>query len=275
MIGLALALLMVEEKQPDSKLRIASISLFFLLYLATALLFYFTLTAVGEKFVYGMQGRYFIPILPLLLLPLTSLVKIKFLKPRPFMVAVFSAGASIVYIIGLYLSFHVICGTAYYNKGLCYQPFYKNYAPLLRSSPPIDSNTTLMQEFVPVCDGMTEVRVRVNSKGNNGNGAVEFTIQDVEESYAIAQSSTQNDKIPNDDWYSINFPPEWESANKLYTITIQGTSRANDGPLLAYSVRPEYPLGILFENGEPLEDDIIFQYGCIAGMKKILNVPKP
>lgn len=267
MLSLILTLL-IPDREFDRKVRIALIIFFFLLYIATAMIFYFTITAVGEKFVYGVQGRYFVPIVPLLFLPLAQLIKRKPFKAIPLFAALFSVGSLITYVLGLYFSFHVVCGTAYYNVGLCYQPFYKNFAPLLRSSPPVVSDTIFVQEFEPVCNGMTQVRVRINSQGNNKEGFVDFTIKDVASNTILIQSKAANTSLPYDDWYPINFSPDWESGNKKYTLTIRGDSQTNDGPLLAYSIKPEYPLGYLFENGILLDDDIIFQYGCLLGLER-------
>jgi hypothetical protein len=43
------------------------------------------------------------------------------------------------------------------------------------------------------------------------------------------------------------------------------------GVSISYSFRPEYPSGKLFENNEPVGHDIIFQYGCLTGLRKIVQ----
>ena len=47
------------------------------------------------------------------------------------------------------------------------------------------------------------------------------------------------------------------------------------GPRFAYSLKPEYPAGKLFENEQALEKDLIFQTGCIAGLGKLLQPNTP
>jgi len=37
-----------------------------------------------------------------------------------------------------------------------------------------------------------------------------------------------------------------------------------------YSLKPEYLKGKLSENGKPVSQDILFQYGCLAGLQKAL-----
>jgi hypothetical protein len=38
---------------------------------------------------------------------------------------------------------------------------------------------------------------------------------------------------------------------------------------LFFTPQPEFDLGILYENGERLEEDMVLQYGCITGLRKI------
>jgi uncharacterized membrane protein len=267
-VAVVLALFTQESSQPNRRTRASLFIVFMLCYFFTLLSLYLTFTSVGETFVYGVQGRYFIPIVPLLLLAVHGFPSLGRFQSGKFAVGLFSLVAVLAYSGGLILTYHVDCGSAYYKFGVCYQPFYKNLSPLLRSSPPVSSEVTLVQEFVPVCGGVTEMRVRVNAPGNDPQGALEFTLMDVGSGSTLTQTTVRNAELPLDDWYSILFPPDWESGGKRFALTVSGTSPTGTGPLLAYSVRPEYPFGELLENGAALEDDIIFQYGCLLGLEK-------
>ncbi|MFZ5885553.1 MAG: DUF2142 domain-containing protein [Chloroflexota bacterium] len=267
-VTIVLALWRRDDPQPSRRTRVSLFLVFLLCYFFTLLSLYLTFTAVAETFVYGVQGRYFIPIMPLLLLSIHGLPFLSGFQPGKFAIGLFSLVAVLVYSGGLILTYHVDCGASYYKLGICYQPFYKNFSPLLRSSPPISSDLSLIQEFVPVCSGLTDVRIRVNDPGNDLQGALELTLVDVESGSTLIQTTVRSTELPVDNWYSIRFPPDWESQGRRFTLTIKGTSPKGAGPLLAYSVRPEYPFGTLFENGMPLEDDVIFQYGCLVGLEK-------
>lgn len=268
-VAVVLALFLQDEARPDRRTRTGLLLVFLLCYFFTLLSLYLTFTSVGETFVYGVQGRYFIPIMPLLLLAVHGFPSLGRFQPGKFAVGLFSLAAILAYSGGLILTYHVDCGSAYYKFGVCYQPFYKNFSPLLRSSPPVSSDVTLVQEFVPVCDGLTEMRVRVNAPGNAPYGMLEFTLVDVGSGSTLTQTTVRNAELPADAWYSLRFPPDWESQEKRFALTVSGTSPIGTGPLLAYSVRPEYPFGTMLENGIPLEDDVIFQYGCILGLEKV------
>ncbi len=158
LIGLGLALLLIKDKSlPDKHVRFALIVTFIATYVATLLSLYVTFTTVGEKFVYGVQGRYLIPVFPLLFLGLSDAFKFRLFVPIKLFVVGSVIAASLFYVGGLILNYHVSCGPSYFLRGLCYQPVYKNFAPLLVSSPPISKDVTLIQEIVPVCDGMTMI----------------------------------------------------------------------------------------------------------------------
>lgn len=277
LFGIGLALLLEPESQrPDIRTRIILLIFFLLTYLATLGLFYFTITAVGEKFVYGVQGRYFISTAPLLFLAISGLFSVKRFRITGLHVTLCSAVASIIFVAGIFLSFHVVCGSTYYNRGLCYQPFYKNYSPLLRSTEPISNETVLVQEIAPTCNGLTLIQVRINYSNQDENGKTEFVVRDEYQKVVRNITTVQNNTLSEDAWYVIKFQPDWSSNGKLYTLTIRGIGgQTGMGPLVAYSVRPEYLAGALYQNGTEVDDDVIFQYGCVAGLSKALRFFDP
>ncbi|HEU0291603.1 MAG TPA: DUF2142 domain-containing protein [Anaerolineales bacterium] len=268
--GVVMTLLHRDSPNPNRKLRLVLLLVFFLCYAATALSLYLTFTAVGDEFVYGVQGRYLVPILPLLFLALCNLPFLHKLQINAFPAGFFILASIITFTSGLILTYHVTCGSAYYEMKRCYQPFYKNLSPLTVSSPPISEGTVLIQEIVPVCSGMTEIQVRVNSPGQALDGEMEIILSKVKDNSILLHQTVNNGELPTDTWYGMDFDPDWQSAGQRYALTIRGVnSPAGTGPLLAYSIRPEYPLGTLLENGKLLEDDLLFRYGCLAGLQKI------
>jgi uncharacterized membrane protein len=268
--GLVLAVLAkTEEPAPTRRVRLAMLALSVISYLMTMIALYLTFTRVGESFVYGVQGRYFIAIFPLLFLACFKLPALERWGSSPRTGAWFGGVAALCFIAGLIMSYHVECGESYYNFGLCYQPNYKNFAPLLRSTTPISSETTLIQEFRAVCADMKRVQVRVNSIAGQG-GQTTFSVQDNQTGKSLFTETVKNGSLPTDGWYGMDFQPIAESEGRLYTISMQGAGTpAGQGPLLALSVRPEYPQGQFLQNEAPSEDDIIFQYGCLVGLEKI------
>ncbi len=239
--------------------------------LGTSLLLYLTLTPVGATQLVGLHGRYYAALAPLL-----GLATLKSTRRGPGHLAArlavgFSAASLTVYGAGLFLSYHVPCGTAYYQPGLCYQPVYKNWAPNNRYSQPISPSETLTQEIVSECNGMSEVRVWVDSTGLPENGLTSFSVRDPAADRDLVRQTASNAELEGGSWYVLGFSPEWTSAGRLYLLKIEHAGSSGlEGARVALTLKPEYLAGRLWENELPVDSDVIFQYGCVAGMGKLL-----
>jgi uncharacterized membrane protein len=259
-----------QESVINKKERIALLVVFVLSYIATVSSLYVSITPVGSIDIQGIQGRYFFPVMPLLLLALTDLprsagvIRSSALILAPVLLSLF------LYLGGLILSYHVSCGPQYYRTDLCFQPNYKNFAPEASYSEPVSSRLTLTQEIVPQCDGMTELRVWINSAQADPAQTILFELTDQNDSENASTVEVPNNRLPREGWYTLAFDPDWQSGGKLYTLTISSVGDAG-GPRISYSLRPEYTDGKLYENGQNVPQDIIFQYGCIAGLRKMFH----
>lgn len=265
----------VNERESDKRTRMALGVVFIITYLVTVLSLYITFTPVGSEVIDGVQGRYFITVMPLLFLALACPPTFKRIQLPVLLPAALGAASLILYVAGMYLSYHVPCGSQYYQAGLCYQPNYKNWAPDEVYSPPVSSQLTLAQEIVPECGGMTEVRIWMDAAGSDPDGTTEFILTDAGKGRDIVNVSILNSEFPSGNWYSLKFPPDWTSNGRFYLLTIRGDKQSGGGPRIAYSLRPEYPAGKLFENDQALGQDLIFQTGCIAGWEKMRLTNSP
>lgn len=261
--------LFVGGNDTNKRTRLALLIVFMISYLATITLMYITFNPVRNPFIGAVQGRYFVTAMPPLFLALAGLPSLKRVRLPAIFPAVLGVSSLILYSAGLYLSYHVLCGSQYYQKGLCYQPNYKNWAPDELYSPPISNQLTLTQEFVPECSGMTELRIWIDAAEADSEGTTEFILRDVHSDRDLIRMVILNSDLPERSWYSLNFPPDWESNGNFYLLTIRGSEQDATGPRIAYSLRQEYPLGKLFENDEIQSRDLIFQVGCLAGLDKI------
>ena len=255
--------------------RIALVAVFVITYLATILSLYITFTPVGSHQVEGVQGRYFVTVMPLLFLALVGLKLFKRMQ-LPVVVPVALALASLViFLAGMYLSYHVACGSQYYQSGLCYQPNYKNWAPDELYSPPVSNQLTLSQEIVAECNGMTELRIWMNTADSDPTQTTSFVLEDVQSNRDVFHASVPNSDLPAGAWYSLTFPADWSSQGKFYLLTITGATHDANGPRIALSLRQEYPAGKLYENGQPINKDLIFQTGCVTSWDKLRAAKSP
>lgn len=270
-LGIVLILFMGnDERRITARERAVLFVVFLLACLATVTSLYLSASPVGSASIGGVQGRYFIPVVPLLLLSISGLTLAGKWQVSAVPGIACVTIALLLYTTGLVLSYHVPCGPTYYNLDLCYQPVYKNWAPDDRYSPPISKEMTLTQEIVPECDGMTELRVWVDASGADQSTSTRFSLSDPHVDRLLADHSVLASHLPARGWYAFSFDPEWESSGRLYLLTVQSENPDGErGVNISYSLRPEYISGKLFENGEPVSQDIIFQYGCLTGLQKI------
>lgn len=241
-------------------------------YLATVLSLYLAITPVGSEAISGVQGRYFASAAPLPLLALGGLGVQRRLVALPGWVLASAVASFVLYATGLVLSYHVLCGTAYFEPGLCYQPVYKNWAPNARYLPPLQGSTVVSQEFRAECDGLAEVRVWLDAGQAAPGTATQFTLVEPGDERALASERVPNESLPAKGWYSLDLEPDWESTGKRYLLKIEavgGTTAA--GTRLARTIRHEYREGKLLEGATPAGYDLVFRYGCVAGIERLTS----
>jgi hypothetical protein len=164
----------------------------------------------------------------------------------------------------------VPCGTTFYQTGLCYQPLYKDFTSETRLSQPITNEVSLTQEIRVACNGLTELRVLMTPSIPDDKGLTRFILRDQVKNQTLMDSSVSNDQIPAETWYSLTFDPDWHSGGKQYVLEILSPNTStSQGLKFLYSPQPELDLGQLSENGQAVQEDIVLQYGCITGLRKI------
>lgn len=257
-----------NESWPARETRIRLLLVFLAAFVGTQLIIYMVVNPVGRQSIFGVQGRYLAAIIALPLL-----VAIPRGSPSPTPVyaraaAGLSLGALATYGAGVFLVYHVQCGSAFFRPGLCYQPVYKNWAPDASYSEPVSSSGFLVQEFAPECDGLREVRVWVSGGAGERGGATEFELRDLLADRLLARQQVPNDKLPDTGWHPIQSEPQWDSAGERYRLSVSGT--ADSTVRVAYTLQPEYDRGRLFVGGHRAEVDLVFQYGCVAGLGRLI-----
>jgi hypothetical protein len=119
---------------------------------------------------------------------------------------------------------------------------------------------------------MTELRVWVNSNGSDAAGMTTFTVRAPTQEKDLARRTFANSGIGTGQWLSVGFTPEWASKGQLYLLKLNGSSPG--GMQAGYSAKSEYLGGKLLENEIPVPHDILFQYGCVAGLQRAFTAEK-
>jgi hypothetical protein len=272
LLSLGCALLINSTSSMLSRrLRTVFVLVFVAGYVVTIASIYISYAPVGADQVSGVQGRYFIPLALLLLLAVASLLP-KWSSRLPTQAGSIGllVGALSLNLLGLYFSFHIPCGSTFYQTGLCYRPLFKDFPSDVRASEPVSDEYFLAQEFRVTCNGLTEVRVLLTPSTTADQGITRFIIHDTVGGQVLLDQSIANAPIQAETWYPLRFEPDWLSAGKQYTLEILGTSLApGDGLQFLHTPQPEFDLGNSYVNGELIEEDIVLQYGCITGLRKI------
>jgi hypothetical protein len=259
------------------RVRLIFIFVFVASYFATILSLYTTFTPPRSDQIFGVQGRYFIPLVLPLLLAFASLSwPKKGTAPSPSWIGGFLIAALSLNILGIFLSFYVSCGTTFYQTSLCHQPLYRDFTSGAQRSQPISNEYILTQEIQVAYNGLTEVRVWVIPSAQEDQGTTRFVLQDTSNDQILFDDSVPNEQFSEEIWYSLRFAPDWDSAGKQYTLEIFGSNgRTGQGLRVLYVSQPEIDLGSLYENGEEVQGNIVLQYGSITGLRKLWRTGKP
>ena len=238
-------------------------------YLFTVTLLYLKDNSVGAEYIGGVQGRYFIPFALPLLLAFTKDIPIINKKSfqRLFMLGIVLL--MIVFLTSGYLSYHVTCGTSYYNYGYCYQPVYKNWAPELKSSDEITTEITLKQSFNPTCKNMEVVQLWMHRPDNFSKTTTIIAIIETQSDEVILKKTVDNNSLPESDWLTVEFPTIRDSDNREFELLIYSyDAESGNGATTGVSIRDEYGDGQLYINDVAVEYDILIRYGCSVGIGK-------
>ena len=262
--------------QMNKKDQIIFLLVFLASYLATAVPLYLTFTTVGLNELLGVQGRYFIPLALLPVLVLASILAIKRITISSNWIIAFLTVALSLNVLGIILAFYVPCGTTFYQTSLCYRPLYKDFTNETRLSPPISAERSVTQGIKVACDGFSEIRVLLTPSIPGDQGTSRFILQDQASDQTLLDTSVTNSQVSSETWYPLRFDPDWQSTEKNYVLKITGTKAfADQGLKLFYTPQSEFNLGNLHENGQLLNQDIVLQYGCVTGLRKIWLTGKP
>ena len=270
--------LLIEStrEQVNRNYRIIFLLVFLAGYLATAVPLYLTFTTVGLNELLGVQGRYFVPLALLPVLALASILIPKRVAISSNWVMGLLTVTLAMNIGGIILAFYVPCGTTFYQTGLCYQPLYKDLSNEARLSPPITEEVSITQGINVACNGFGEVRVLLTPSTSSDQGKTRFILQEEVSDQILLDTDIVNSQFSADDWVPLRFKPDWQSTGKTYLLKILGTNDSTgQGPKLLYTPQSEFNLGDLYENGQLQKDDLVLQYGCVTGLRKLWLTGKP
>lgn len=247
----------------ERRTRLALLATWIVAYATTALMLQIINVDPGTGEVREIQGRYLTGAMPLLVLALTGL-RLPRVHSRSWLVGSATILGLGTYVAGLVLAYHVSCGTRYYEPGVCLIPRYKNWAPWDHPTPPISHPIVLRQEILVECDGLSELRLWVNSE-KAADGATRFQLRHRMAPGPVLDEQIANWELPQGEWVRLGFERQPQSEGEVYILLVRGEGVGQEGVTLGMTVRPEYEAGQLYLGGEEVGQDLFFQYGCSTG----------
>jgi uncharacterized membrane protein len=251
----------------NRKKRIIALLTFLAVFIGTWIIFYLLYNDPEKLLIPNIHGRYFLLISPLLfisLLPDKGVLKLNKLWLQ--IGSILIAGLTIA---GLFLAFHVTCGSSFYTKGLCILPRNKNFSPDTSLSIDITSSTTVEQTFKPMCDDISQIWIWINTKGIS-QVPLSVKIMGGNSFNLILSKQVPQSEVPSAGWLILDFPTLSNLANKKLILEVEtGTKDGGSAIELGYTPTNEYIDGFLTIDNEPQVGDIMFKYGCRSGLEKI------
>ena len=267
-------LLIVFSEEPGNllnvKRRIGLGLLCLLGILFTIIIFYLFANPVDAKQISFIQGRYFIPVVPLALfalIPEKPILPLSTTKKNKWFISTKSI-LGILFILSTFAVYYVNCGSSYFQPGLCYYPKNKNWAPNANFSKPIISEIVFAQTFISECEPMKELQIWVRGNNAGGVGETQIMLLDSFTNKEITSKNFTNAKIGQAGWLTIKLPEDMDNTSGYYSIIVLSDNDVS-GIQVGLSLRDEYLDGQLTINDEEQSNDILFRYGCPAGLSAL------
>ena len=256
------------ESLLDIKKRLALVLIFAITFVGTITIFYLIYNPPDSILIPGVQGRYFIAAVPLLLLAVFPQKAVlnhvqAWLKWGSVFIALVGA-------LALTLVYHVPCGSSWFSGGLCYLPQYKNWSTAASLPVSINVSNRAQQTFIADCENLSQIRIWGNAKADTAGEKLILHLNEDGTGRTLASTELPVDQLPADGWFYFNFPVVPDSLSKNYVLDIRSSNEVGVGNMsIAYSKTNEYKNGNLSINGQAQEGDLLFQYGCLTGLGEL------
>lgn len=222
-------------------------------------------TPTNSPTIVGIQGRYFIPFILLLLLPFV------FVKPIRVMRSLFVALIGLIFITSistLFLDFHVICGESLLTQKPCKLPYYKNWGPETFVPVSLTKGAALNQNIIVDCQTITRIDVWPMSTDVDSDAMAILNLRNGAGDL-LATSLFSPANVSDNEWASIDIPDVVGLKGTAITIEIiPAEGQDLSGFELGIFPTNEYTKGELFikdgvtGKSTSADNDLIFKYQC-------------
>lgn len=264
-VSLALAFFTESKKllyPRKVRLYIALLALFCIALIASVK---FVWAYVPGTYYFGSQGRYFLPFAPLLFLAFSGLINVKPFWRNTAMIGsvLFIFIAQILYGYGAYRTYYTTCIFAVDSKHPCTLPVYRNLDVKNQVNLQLTKGNTFKQTFVPKCDPINAIDLRVISLEGDLTGSVQISLLNSEDEL-LQTSQTPLSEIIVGNQNQFQFPTTEIHQDETYSFQVSLSEDASVSLGLWGAPDDGYTAGQLLINDKPDESahDLYFQYEC-------------
>jgi uncharacterized membrane protein len=221
-------------------------------------------TPLAADQISGVQGRYFIPVFPILLYLIVSL-DISSVSINPYVEKVafgFLVPVILFFsVVTIYQKFFVVCGEQYFTyEGICRLP-----SGLQPERPIGEILEPVTQTFTVECKDLDGVGAFFATYGRDNSGLLYVSLRDETNNTTILEKKVKVTDIKDNRWMFFRFPTVQNVNGHAFALTFtpEGSFRGNAVTIWA-TKSDAYPQGKLL--GLQDDADLVFQYECPYGL---------
>ncbi|MCX6053987.1 MAG: DUF2142 domain-containing protein [Chloroflexi bacterium] len=265
-IALVSALLSEKKKELFNKKNTVLIILLGLMCLAEIAAFHFLAFYAPGTTNIDKVGRYFLPFLPLLFIPLAGRVEVKesFRKLMLELCVTLIIASAGVFGYGIYRTYYTDCVYAVNGKNPCVMPIYKNLDVSTPFVAHVTKVTEVEQSFIPKCQDLQSVKIRVETSMADPEDTLTMRILG-DHLQLLATQEFLIDGLLKGDILELPTDIEVVPNGSVLWISLRMNSSNSDYAdlgILGRKSGEKYLDGELFFNEEKQNADLFFQYTC-------------
>ncbi|MEA5078805.1 MAG: DUF2142 domain-containing protein [Anaerolineaceae bacterium] len=220
---------------------------------------------VPGNYYFGSQGRYFLSFAPLLFMAFSGLVEVRpnWRKLAKIGSILFIFAALVFYGVGVYRTYYTTCIFAVDANHPCTLPVYRNLDIQNPVNLPLTAGSSFEQTFVPKCDPINAIDLRVLTLDGATTGTVQVSLFNSADEL-LQQSQVPLSEIRVGEQNQFSFPTAATKMDETYSFQVSLSEDASATLGLWGTPDDGYTAGQLLINGSPSESafDLYLQYEC-------------
>jgi uncharacterized membrane protein len=246
------------------RIRLLSLGVFLFSSAVILLMYFYANYAPGDASSLGKQGRYFLPMAPLLFIPLAGLVDLTAFR-RNLAFSGVIAGLALAlgwYGYGLYATYYTFCGEMIYTGKACVQPVYKHLEKQDTPSVSLHEDTVVRQRFENTCERLVGAEALIASMPDTRVGKFDLQLKDPQGNL-VGRMGVDFTRVEAGNYLRLKMEGITLGDGGVYAFEIRAPEiEGIELPALAYVAGDFYGGGDLAVDDALVDGDLVFHYIC-------------